>query len=74
MDMFLFSFHACGLRFSDILTLQWKHINFETRILRKLLFKGNKPHEFKLDDVAIEILEKWKESPQSGKVFVFGQG
>lgn len=72
MDMFLFSFHACGLRFSDILTLQWKHINFETRILRKLLFKGNKPHEFKLDDVAIEILEKWKDSPQSGKVFVFG--
>lgn len=72
MDMFLFAFHACGLRFSDILTLQWKHINFETKILKKLLFKGNKLHEFKLDDVAIEILEKWKGLPQAGDVFVFG--
>ena len=26
MDMFLFSFYACGLRVSDIITLEWSHI------------------------------------------------
>lgn len=42
MDMFLFSFHACGLRISDILTLEWKSVNLEKREIRKVLFKSDK--------------------------------
>ncbi|WP_373229299.1 phage integrase SAM-like domain-containing protein, partial [Phocaeicola dorei] len=38
MDMFLFAFHACGLRFSDVLTLQWRHINFENKKISKVLY------------------------------------
>ena len=26
--MFLFAFHACGMRISDVITLKWKHIDF----------------------------------------------
>lgn len=72
LDMFLFSFHACGLRFSDILTLQWSHINFDTRILRKVMYKGhNKILCFQLTQPALDILERWK--GKTGKhVFVFG--
>ena len=35
MDMFLFSYYVCGLRYSDLLTLEWRHIDFENRTLTK---------------------------------------
>ena len=53
MDMFLFALNACGLRVSDIITLEWKSIDFEKRTLRKVLFKGDKLHEIPLNDDAI---------------------
>lgn len=72
MDMFLFAFHACGLRFSDILTLQWSHINFETQMLRKVMYKGhNKILSNKLTPPALDILERWK-AKTGNHVFVFG--
>lgn len=71
MDMFLFSFHACGLRFSDILTLQWRHIDFEKHKLKKILYKGDVPHEFTLNNAALRILEVWKAKKRSDR-FVFG--
>lgn len=39
MDMFLFAFHACGLRFSDILTLQWMHVDLEKHKLKKFCIR-----------------------------------
>ena len=50
MDMFLFSFYACGLRVSDIITLEWSHIDWEKREISKNLFKGNKAHEIPLTE------------------------
>ena len=38
MDMFLFSFHACGLRVSDIITLEWSHIDWKACEIGKNLF------------------------------------
>ena len=70
MDMFLFAFHACGLRFSDILTLQWGHIDFENRRLKKILYKGDVPHEFPLNDAALNILKVWR-SKNNNNRFVF---
>lgn len=61
MDMFLFAFHACGLRVSDIITLEWSHIDWENKEISKNLFKGSKPHTVPLTDSALEILERWKE-------------
>lgn len=71
MDMFLFSLNACGLRVSDLITLEWRSVDFEKRKLRKVLFKGDKTHEIPLNDDAIRILERWHDRTE-GHRFVFG--
>lgn len=71
MDMFLFALNACGLRVSDIITLEWISIDFNKRTLRKVLYKGDKLHEIPLNDDAIKILNRWKERTGDHR-FVFG--
>ena len=70
MDMFLFAFHACGLRVSDIVTLQWSHIDWEQHELSKNLVKGKVPHTIPLTDAAMDILKRWQEK-NLNKRFVF---
>lgn len=70
MDMFLFAFHACGLRVSDIATLEWKHIDFEKKRMEKVLVKGKNFHEIHLNQYAIAILNKWKAMNKNTR-FVF---
>ncbi len=70
MDMFLFAFHACGLRVSDIATLEWKHIDFEKQRMEKVLVKGKNFHEIHLNQYAIAILNKWKAMNRNPR-FVF---
>ena len=71
MDMFLFSLNSCGLRVSDIITLEWKSVDFVGRKLKKILYKGDKFHEIPLNDDAISILERWQDRTE-GHRFVFG--
>ena len=59
MDMFMFSFYACGLRFSDILTLEWNHIDWENRQIKKNLYKEKLPHTVPIMDGAMDILQRW---------------
>lgn len=68
--MFLFAFHACGLRVVDIMTLQWSNIDMKKKELRKIMIKTGKRHIIPLSDSAIEILEAWKEKNGESK-FVF---
>lgn len=70
MDMFLFAFHACGLRISDIATLEWSHIDFGTSTMRKTLVKAKNFHEIRLNNTAIQILRKWQEKGYNHR-FVF---
>ena len=70
MDMFLFAFHACGLRVSDIATLEWRHIDFESHTMRKTLVKGKNFHEIQLNLHAMEILERWQKKGLNSR-FVF---
>ena len=70
MDMFLFAFHACGLRVSDIATLEWRHIDFENCTMRKTLVKGKNFHEIHLNPHVMEILECWREKGLNSR-FVF---
>ena len=70
MDMFLFSFHACGLRVSDIITLEWSHIDWDRQELSKNLVKGKVPHTIPLTDAALEILKQWQEKSLNRR-FVF---
>lgn len=71
IEIFLFAFHACGLRVVDVMTLQWGHINFEKREIKKVLIKTNKRHIIPLTDPAIEILMKWKSKELKNR-YVFG--
>lgn len=70
MDMFLFAFNACGLRVSDIVTLEWSHIDWEQHELSKNLVKGKVPHTIPLTDAAMDILKRWQEK-NLNKRFVF---
>lgn len=60
MDIFLFSLYTCGLRFSDLLTLEWRHIDFERKTIRKNIFKNKTTLEIPMNDEGIAILDKWK--------------
>lgn len=70
VDMFFFSFYACGLRISDIITLRWCDINLETKEIVKTQVKTRGRNTIPLVDEALKILEEWK---GKHKVFVFGQ-
>ncbi|MBO8483669.1 MAG: tyrosine-type recombinase/integrase [Bacteroidetes bacterium] len=70
MDMFLFAFHACGLRVSDIATLEWAHIDFDSATMKKTLVKAKNFHEVHLNATAIQILRKWQNKGYNPR-FVF---
>lgn len=71
LDMFLFSVHT-GLRVSDIVTLKWSHIDFETKeIKNKIIIKGRKSLSIPLTPPSLRILEKWKIA-YNHDVYVFG--
>lgn len=71
LDMFLFSIHT-GLRISDIVTLKWSQIDFETRdIKNKIIIKGRKNLSIPLTLPSLKILEKWKIT-YNHNIYVFG--
>lgn len=70
IEMFLFAYHACGLRVIDVMTLQWQHINFDKRELKKIQVKTRNRHTIPLNDTAIGILQRWKERNRRKK-YVF---
>ncbi len=74
VEMFLFAFHAGGLRMVDVMTLQWIHINMEDKELRKVLVKTKNTqkqrHTVPLTEPALKILKKWQELGRT-KRYVF---
>ncbi len=60
IEMFLFAMYACGLRFVDMLTLQWSDIDLERQTLNKIQVKTRNRNVVPLTPDAIRILEKWK--------------
>ena len=70
LDIFMFSFHACGLRVSDIVTLEWRHINFRKATLTKVLVKTKVPIVIPLSAPALDILGRWKAAGANPR-FVF---
>lgn len=70
IDMFMFSFYACGLRVSDLITLEWKSVDMENREIRKVIIKGGRIHTIPLNDGAISILKRWQD--RGNRRFVFG--
>ncbi len=67
MDYFLFSFYSCGLRVSDLVTLEWSQINYEKKIIDKIQVKTKNKGKIApmLSKEAFEILERWKKRPHA---------
>ena len=61
LDIFLFAYYACGLRVSDVITLEWSHVNFKARELTKQIVKTKNTLRIPLCDEAIDILMKYRE-------------
>ena len=72
MDIFLFAYYACGLRISDIVTLEWSNIDLKNKKIDKVQvktkIKGKVPPT--LPQQAIDILMKWKAKGRNAR-FVF---
>ena len=66
--MWLFAFHACGMRMVDVMTLRWKDINFNKNFISNVQVKTRNRNTIPLSEPLIRILEKWK---GRNKVFVF---
>lgn len=68
LEMFLFSFHACGLRLVDVMTLRWKDIDFKKKEIKKIQVKTRNRNTIPLSEPVNRILDKWKDR---NKVYVF---
>lgn len=70
-DMFVFCIYAGGLRMADVISLQWRHVNFEESKLSKVIRKTRNMHSFRLVVPALEILKKYKSEESKEDDFVF---
>ena len=72
-DMFLFSIHCGGMRFSDVCTLRWCEVDMEKRMIRHLQVKNHtqrhKMLNLPISNECMKILERWK---GRNETFVFG--
>ncbi len=72
-DMFMFSIHTCGLRFSDVATLRWAEIDMDKRTIRHIQVKNHtrnaKILSLSIPDEGMKILQRWQGRNDN---FVFG--
>lgn len=74
-NMFLFSIYAGGLRFGDVVELQYKHF-FEMdakikKTINKTINRTKAEHQFKIGKVAMDILSKYKKENATPTDFIF---
>jgi len=65
-----------GLRRGDLFDLEWRHVNFQLRHIRKVINKishtmfGKAPKTIPLSDEAYAVLDKWRQQTEGeGRVF-----
>lgn len=71
LDLFMFSFHCCGLRISDVVTLEWSQIDLAQSRLSKVMVKSKTQLVIPLSPSARQILERQRQRRPGGR-FVFG--
>src|SRR5690606_32950299 len=59
-DMFIFAVYAGGLRFSDVVSLKWENYNEKEQRITKTIRKTGRNHNFKIGQIAIDILNQYK--------------
>lgn len=51
--------YSCGLRVSELINLQWQHLDRSRKIINIIAAKGNKDRQVPLKDIIIPLLEKY---------------
>ncbi|MFY7739233.1 MAG: tyrosine-type recombinase/integrase [Flavobacterium sp.] len=70
-DMFIFSIYAGGLRFSDVLEFQFKDFINEERRIKKIIHKTKRVHQFKIGQIAYDIIHKYLKNDSKQDDFIF---
>jgi site-specific recombinase XerD len=70
-DLFIFAIYAGGLRFSDVIGLQYKHFNSEENRIKKTIRKTKREHQFKIGNTALGILNKYIKTNADKDDFIF---
>ena len=70
-DMFLFSVFGGGLRFGDVMELQWLNFKEDEQRIHKVIRKTHRQHSFKLGSAALEIIMKYKKADAKPVDFIF---
>jgi site-specific recombinase XerD len=70
-DLFLFSIYAGGLRFSDVIEMQYANYNAAEHKIHKLIRKTRRVHQFKIGKVAIDILDKYLKENSNHDDYIF---
>lgn len=70
-DLFLFSIYAGGLRFSDVIEMQYGNYNQTEHKISKLIRKTGRTHQFKIGQVAIDILGKYMKENAKNEDYIF---
>ncbi len=70
-DMFIFAVYAGGLRFSDVVSLKWEHFNEKEQRITKDIRKTKRTHNFKIGQIALDILHQYKTAFSQPSDFVF---
>ena len=70
-DMFVFACYAGGLRYSDVIDLQWEDYDAAEQRITKIIHKTGRKHRFKIPGPAAEIIEKYrtKDSKSTDHIF-----
>ena len=72
LDIFFFSYYSCGLRVSDVITLEWSQVDWSKKRIDKVQVKTKQRGKIQplLSPQAIDILNRWKEKGRNSR-FVF---
>ncbi|EAP87178.1 site-specific integrase [Croceibacter atlanticus] len=70
-DMFIFSVFSGGLRFGDVIELQWKNYDKKNHRITKTIRKTKRQHSIRIGQKAIDILEKYASYDNSQNDIIF---
>lgn len=74
-DMFIFSVFSGGLRFGDVIELQWKNYDKKNHRIIKTIRKTKRQHSLRIGQKAIDILDRYatEDKNQNDVIFPFAK-
>ena len=70
-DMFIFSVFSGGLRFGDVIELQWKNYDKNNHRITKTIRKTKRQHSLRIGQKAIDILDRYATENKNQNDIIF---